>query len=85
MADFANRRADPGHAVPALPVAGYPISEDAVSHWCAQPYGRAPIEQERGSVIDAMARRAVSEPSVGSDAKPQCWAVGPSPSLRSGG
>ena len=45
-----------------LPVAGYPISEEAVTNWFEQTHGRLPSERETGAIMDAMAQREASQP-----------------------
>jgi len=50
--------------VTQLPVRGYPISEDAVSHWFEQTFGRAPVPAEVGMIINAMVRRDAEQPAT---------------------
>lgn len=61
-----------------LPVAGYPISEDAVTHWFQQTYRRPPSDMELGAIIDAMAEREASPPYVGPHAEAEGRKLGPS-------
>lgn len=61
-----------------LPVAGYPISEEAVSSWFARTYGRQPSEREVGTIIDQMAQREASGPVTGPNTEPGGWSTGPS-------
>lgn len=61
-----------------LPVAGYPISEDAVAHWFRQTYRRPPTDKELGAIIDAMAERETTPPHVGPHSEADGWKLGPS-------
>lgn len=61
-----------------LPALGYPVSEDAVSHWFHQRYGRAPTEQELGAIISLMAEREETSPRTGPGAATQGWVSVPS-------
>jgi len=67
-----------GEGVLQLPADGYPISEDAVSHWFEHTYHRRPTDLELGAIIDAMAQREATPPHVGPNASAQGWKVGPS-------
>jgi hypothetical protein len=48
-----------------LPAAGYPISEDAVTHWYEQTYQRLPTDGEMGAILSAMAQRDATSPRIG--------------------
>jgi hypothetical protein len=65
-------------APPQLPVAGYPISEEAVTYWFQHRYEREPTDRELGAIIDAMARREATPPHSGPESEPLGWTVGPS-------
>lgn len=67
-----------GQAALELPVAGYPISEDAVAHWFQQTYQRPPRDDELGAIIDAMAQREATPPHDGPNAQSDGWKLGPS-------
>ena len=56
-----------------LPVAGYPISEEAVVNWFQETHGRAPSELETGAIMDAMARREAAAPAEIPASDPQGW------------
>lgn len=60
-----------------LPVAGYPISEDAVAHWFQNTYQRRPTDRELGAIIDAMAQREATPPHAGPNSEPEGWTLGP--------
>ena len=47
-----------------IPPLGYPISEDAVSHWFQKTFGRNPDSAEVGVIIDAMAKRDAEQPAT---------------------
>lgn len=40
-----------------LPSRGYPVSEEAVTHWFVETYGRQPSPAEVGAILNAMAER----------------------------
>jgi hypothetical protein len=60
-----------------LPSPGYPPSEDAVSHWFRDRYGRTPSEQEIGAILGEMAQREATPPHRGPRATAHGWVVGP--------
>ncbi len=60
-----------------IPVAGYPISEDAVADWFQRTYQRPPTDRELGAIIDAMAQREATPPHVGPNSEPEGWTLGP--------
>lgn len=70
-------RTDGGDTTLQLPVAGYPISEDAVADWFQRTYQRAPTDRELGAIIDAMAQREATPPHVGPNSEPEGWTLGP--------
>jgi len=43
---------------------GYPISEEAVTHWFEQTLHRTPGGAEVGVILDAMMRRDAEQPAV---------------------
>jgi hypothetical protein len=47
-----------------LPPLGYPISEEAVTHWFERTFSRAPEVAEVGIILDAMARRDAEQPAT---------------------
>jgi hypothetical protein len=48
-----------------LPAPGYPISEQSLTDWFRQRYGRTPSERELGSLMAAMAERNSTPPHEG--------------------
>jgi hypothetical protein len=55
----------PGNVQMELPVEGYPISDEAVTGWFLQRYGRLPGAPEVGWIMDAMAQRETTPPIDG--------------------
>jgi hypothetical protein len=47
-----------------LPPLGYPIAEDAVTHWFQQTFRRMPEAAEIGVIVNAMARRDAEQPTT---------------------
>jgi hypothetical protein len=47
-----------------LPPLGYPIAEDAVTHWFQQTFNRMPEAAEVGVIVNAMARRDAEQPAT---------------------
>lgn len=62
-----------------LPALGYPYSEQALTEWFRQTYGRTPSERELGVLMDAMAQRDGTLPNRGPQPDPQGWRTAPSP------
>ena len=50
--------------VTELPAFGYPLSEDAVTHWFEQTYRRKPAAAEVGVILERMVRRAAGQPAA---------------------
>jgi len=50
--------------VKELPPLGYPIGEEAVTHWFEQTFKRTPEAAEIGVILDAMARRETEQPAT---------------------
>jgi hypothetical protein len=61
---------------PALPLEGYPISEEAVRRWFVETRGHEGTDVEIGAIMDAMARREATPPYEGPEASPDGWAAG---------
>jgi hypothetical protein len=55
--------AAPHHRIVELPPLGYPIGEEAVTHWFEQTFSRKPESAEVGVILDAMARRDAKQPA----------------------
>ena len=47
-----------------LPPLGYPIGEEAVTHWFERTFNRTPGGAEVGVILDAMARRDAEQPAT---------------------
>jgi hypothetical protein len=47
-----------------LPPVGYPVSQEAVTHWFLKEYQRTPLEAEVGAILDAMAERDAGRPAT---------------------
>jgi hypothetical protein len=47
-----------------LPPLGYPIGEEAVTHWFERTFNRVPAAAEVGVILDAMARREAEQPTT---------------------
>jgi hypothetical protein len=54
----------PHRQVSELPPLGYPISEEAVTHWFQRTFNRTPEGAEVGVILDAMARRDAEQPAT---------------------
>jgi hypothetical protein len=47
-----------------LPALGYPLGEEAVTHWFEKTYGRQPEPAEVGVIQERMAQRAAEQPAA---------------------
>ena len=54
----------PHRGVHELPPLGYPITEEAVTHWFQRTFNRPPEGAEVGVILDAMARRDAENPAT---------------------
>jgi len=61
-----------------LPVAGYPISAEALTSWFRRTYSRTPSARELGVLMNAMARRDSTPPHEGPEPDPHGWETSPS-------
>ncbi|HEX4366238.1 MAG TPA: hypothetical protein VH023_05380 [Rhodopila sp.] len=52
----------PHRWVSELPPLGYPIGEEAVTHWFEKTFNRTPEVAEVGVILDAMTRRDAEQP-----------------------
>jgi hypothetical protein len=60
-----------------LPAPGYPMSEQSLTDWFRQKYGREPTEREIGALMSAMADRESTPPHEGARAEPEGWRTDP--------
>jgi hypothetical protein len=56
--------AAPHRQMTELPALGYPLSENAVTHWFERTYGRKPEAAEVGVIQERMAEREARQPAA---------------------
>jgi hypothetical protein len=61
-----------------LPARDHPPSEEALSTWFRERFGRDPTELELGILIGAMIQREAARPQGEADCPSDAWIIGPS-------